>query len=203
MGFWMVIGLIEFWQLVTTSKDYVLTVIHTSQITKGHTRSSQSVAVFTSRCLVGVSKGGSSPSLGFPNSPRPLLLASHSSRSQHMNRSSSITNSLTTTEAESELLYDWRFSANQFVLAISPLRITTGNFIFQLNTCGYSPNVTSSLMMGWICSLQLLLVLASAVILRSESDGTHDHILLSESRLPQPEGQVPLFRIPRNRVAQL
>jgi hypothetical protein len=80
---------------------------------------------------------------------------------------------------ESELLYDWRFTANQFVLARSPLRPTTRIFIFQLNTCGYSPYITSSLTRGWICRLQLLLVLPSAVILGSESHGTHDHILLS------------------------
>jgi hypothetical protein len=42
------------------------------------------------------------------------------------------------------------------------------NFIFQLNTCGYSPYVTSSLTRGWVCRLQLLLVLSSAVILGSE-----------------------------------
>jgi hypothetical protein len=82
-------------------------------------------------------------------------------------------------ESESELLYYWRFTANHFVLAINPLRPTNRNFIVQLNTCGYSPYVTSSLMRGWICRLQLLLVLASAVILRSESRGTHAHILLS------------------------
>jgi hypothetical protein len=46
-------------------------------------------------------------------------------------------------ESESELLYHWRFTADQFVLATSPLRPTTGMFIFQLNTCGYSPYVTS------------------------------------------------------------
>jgi hypothetical protein len=28
-----------------------------------------------------------------------------------------------------ELLYDWRFTANQFVLATSPLRLMTRNFI--------------------------------------------------------------------------
>jgi hypothetical protein len=28
-------------------------------------------------------------------------------------------------ESEAELLYDWRFTANQFVLAQSPLRLTT------------------------------------------------------------------------------
>jgi hypothetical protein len=31
-----------------------------------------------------------------------------------------------------------------------------------------------------VCRLQLLLVLASAVILEPESHGTHDHILLSQ-----------------------
>jgi hypothetical protein len=85
-------------------------------------------------------------------------------------------------ESESELLYGWRFTANQFVLATSPLRLTTSNFIFQLNTCGYIPYVISSLTRGWVCRLQLLLILASAYILRSESRGTHDHILLSQIR---------------------
>jgi hypothetical protein len=102
---------------------------------------------------------------------------------------------------ESELLYDWRFSANQFVLASSPLRLTISNFIFQLNTSGCSAYVTSSLTRGWVCRLQLLLVLASAVILRSESRGSHD-ILLSQIRdSPNLEGQVPVFISPRNRVA--
>jgi hypothetical protein len=43
---------------------------------------------------------------------------------------------------ESELLYDWRFTANQFILAPSPLRATISIFFFQLNACGYSPYVT-------------------------------------------------------------
>jgi hypothetical protein len=53
----------------------------------------------------------------------------------------------------------------------NPLRLATSNFISQLNTCGYSPYVTS-LRRGWVCHLQLLLVLAGAVILMSESRGT-------------------------------
>jgi hypothetical protein len=107
-------------------------------------------------------------------------------------------------ESESELLYDWRFTANQFVLATNPLRLTTSNFILQLNTCGYSPYVTFCLIRGRVCSLQLLLVLASAVILRSESRGTHDHILLSQIvDSPNLEDQVPVFISPRNRVARL
>jgi hypothetical protein len=100
-------------------------------------------------------------------------------------------------------LHDWRFTANQFVLAKSPLR-PTSRAIFQLNTCGYSPYVTSSLMRGWVCHLQLLLSLVSAVILRSESHGTHDHILLSQiQNFQKLEGQVPVFISPRTRVARL
>jgi hypothetical protein len=74
-------------------------------------------------------------------------------------------------QLESQLLYDWRFSAIQFVLATSSLRLTASNFIFQLNTCGYSPYVTSSLTRRWVCSLQLLLALASTFIPRSDSCG--------------------------------
>jgi hypothetical protein len=59
-------------------------------------------------------------------------------------------------------------------------------------------------MRGWFCRLQLLLALTSAVILMSESLGTHDHILLSQIRdSPNLEGQVSAFISPRERVAQL
>jgi hypothetical protein len=59
-------------------------------------------------------------------------------------------------------------------------------------------------MIWWVYSLQLLLVLASAVILRSESRGTHNHILLSQIRdSPNLEDQVPVFISPRTRVAWL
>jgi hypothetical protein len=55
-----------------------------------------------------------------------------------------------------------------------------------------------------ICRLQLLLVLASAVILGPESHWTHDYILLSQIRdSSNLEGQVPVFISPRIRVAQL
>jgi hypothetical protein len=55
MGFGLVIGFTELLKLITTSKDYALTVLHTSQITIGHTRFSQSVTVFTSCCSVAAS----------------------------------------------------------------------------------------------------------------------------------------------------
>jgi hypothetical protein len=107
-------------------------------------------------------------------------------------------------ESESELLYDWRFPANQFVLATSPLRLTASNFIFQLNTCGYNLYVTTTLTRGWVCRLQLLLVLASAVVLGSESCGTHDDILLSQIRdSDNLEGEVSVFVSPRNRLTRL
>jgi hypothetical protein len=96
---------------------------------------------------------------------------------------------------------DWRFTANQFVLATSPLRLKISNFICQPNICDYSLHVTSSLTRGW--SLQLLLIFASAVILRSESLGTHDHISLSLIRDSRNlEGQVPVYISPRNKVAR-
>jgi hypothetical protein len=84
-------------------------------------------------------------------------------------------------------------------------QITTAHAThFQLNTRGHSPHVTSSLTTGYFCRLQLLLVLASAVILGSESRETRDHILLSQIRdSPNLEGQVLVFTSPRITVAQL
>jgi hypothetical protein len=81
------------------------------------------------------------------------------------------------TESESVLLYDWGLIAYQFVLASSTLRISTSNCFFQLSTCGFCPYVTSSLTRGWVCCLQLLLDLVSAIILSSGSRGTHDNIV--------------------------
>jgi hypothetical protein len=49
---------------------------------------------------------------------------------------------------ESELLYDWRFTSNQFVLASSLVRLMTRVFL-QLNPYGHNPCVASSLL--WIC----------------------------------------------------
>jgi hypothetical protein len=106
--------------------------------------------------------------------------------------------------SESELPYDLRYTANQCVLATSPLRLTTSNFIFQLNNCDNKLYVTSSVTRGWVCCLQLLLAFVSAVILRSESRRTHDLILLSQIRdSSNLEGQVSVFVSPRNVVARL
>jgi hypothetical protein len=49
-------------------------------------------------------------------------------------------------QRNSKLLYDWRFTASQFVLASSPFRLKTRDlFLFQLSPCGNSPYVTSFL----------------------------------------------------------
>jgi hypothetical protein len=59
---------------------------------------------------------------------------------------------------------------------------THGRKFFQLNTCGYSPYVTSSLTRELNCHLQLLLALAVAIILRSKSLWTHNRNLQSQVR---------------------
>jgi hypothetical protein len=58
--------------------------------------------------------------------------------------------------SESQLLDYWRVTIKQFVLAPGALRLKIRDF-FQLNPCGHSPYVTSSLMRGQVCRLQLLL----------------------------------------------
>jgi hypothetical protein len=83
-------------------------------------------------------------------------------------------------------------------LCDNPLRLTTSNFIFQPNTCGYSPYVTSSLTRGWVWRLQLLLVSPAQSFSGRRPRGTHDHILLFQIRdSPKLGGQVPVFISPR------
>jgi hypothetical protein len=69
----------------------------------------------------------------------------------------------------------------------------------QLRVCWYG---ALSLTREWVCRLQLLLALASAVILGSESR-RRPYFTVSVSRHPNLEGQVPVFISPKNRVAQL
>jgi hypothetical protein len=52
-------------------------------------------------------------------------------------------------KSKSNLLYDWQFTANQFVLASNPW--DSRPEFFQLNLCGNSPYVTSSLTRRWVC----------------------------------------------------
>jgi hypothetical protein len=57
--------------------------------------------------------------------------------------------------SKSKLIYEWRFAANRFILASSPLRHTTRDFFFRLSPCGNSPSVTFSLTRRWVCLLWL------------------------------------------------
>jgi hypothetical protein len=89
-------------------------------------------------------------------------------------------------------------------LCDKPVETHDQHFYFQLNICSLSLYITSSLTRGSVCRLQLLLALASAVILRSESRGIHDQVLLSQiGDSPKLEGWVPIFISPRKWVAQL
>jgi hypothetical protein len=98
-------------------------------------------------------------------------------------------------ESEIEFLYYWRFTNQSLRLVDKPLETHDQHiFFFQLNTGFHIPYVRSSVTRGWVCHLQLLLVLASSVILRFESHGTHDHILISQIRYsPNLEGPVPIL----------
>jgi hypothetical protein len=85
----------------------------------------------------------------------------------------------------------------------APIWSPRTDFLLLSDSCGF---VDVGCPLWWgdgVYRLQLLLVLASAVILVSESRGTHDRNLLSQIRdSPNLVGQVPVFISPRNRVAQ-
>jgi hypothetical protein len=201
---------------MTTNNYDSLTELHTLKITE--TTAHIVLSVFINRCLVAASNDGHSPSSGLLElSPASavsfsllttaalswldwllnastLILGSESHGTHDLILPSDDSGSLQSNfSSDRELLYDWRFTTNQFVLAPNPTRPTTSIF-FQLNTWCCSPYVTSSLKRGWICRLQLSLALASAVIFGSESGGIRDLILLFQNRnSPTLEGQVPEF----------
>jgi hypothetical protein len=70
-------------------------------------------------------------------------------------------------------------------------------FLFYLRQLRVSWCVAPPLTRGWVCNLlvQLLLGIARAVTHRSKSRRTHDHILLSHMRLPQPGRAGPCIDI--------
>jgi hypothetical protein len=79
------------------------------------------------------------------------------------------------------------FSAHDQILVFLCLKIT-----FLSLSCR-APSLTRR----WVCSLQFNHSMVRVV------HGTYNHTLLSHLRLPQLEGQFPVFISPRNRVAQL
>jgi hypothetical protein len=68
----LVTGFPELLQLVIKSKDYAFAVLHTSQITERHTRSSQSVKVCINGCLVAAFNGELSPASATSPSQKQL-----------------------------------------------------------------------------------------------------------------------------------
>jgi hypothetical protein len=143
----------------------------------------QPSSVFTSSCLLTASNTGCSSASGFKLSLNGGSLPTLNSSQSYF-----------TTGGLPPISSSWR----------QALWDSRPAFSFQLITFGHSPYVTSSLTRGWVCRLQLLLALASSVILRSDSRGTHDHNLLSQiwhSR--NLEGHIPVFISHRNRVVEL
>jgi hypothetical protein len=175
-----------YWTLlenVTTNNYDSLTQLHTPKTIVNY--STHNVfSVFTSRCFAAASTADVPLPLGSRTVPRLSyqLLTSHSCNSQ----------------LTQQVRVALRLAVYRLILAPSPLRPTT-IIVFLLNTCGYSPYVTSSLTRGRVCHLELMLVLAKAV-----SHGSESRILLSQIReSPNLEGQVPVFISPRNTVARL
>jgi hypothetical protein len=99
-------------------------------------------------------------------------------------------------ESESELYYDRR-SVGQSVLVSSPIRGLWPDFYYcqtiaDLLKWRYLSNERTSL------SSTIAAVFASAAVLRFESHGAHDHILLSQIwDSPNLEDQVPVYCIPQ------
>jgi hypothetical protein len=74
-----------------------------------------------------------------------------------------------------------------------PLETNYHNIIFQLNTRGYDPYVTSSVTIRWVCRLQFLLGLVRTVIFRP-------HLPSRIGDSPNLGGQVSLFISPRKKA---
>jgi hypothetical protein len=122
--------------------------------------------VFTSHCLVAVSNDGRSPASGFPKYPPPQQPAPHFSE-LHLSSDS------TTTQIKFMLRLTVSPPVSVCVKPPSGAQDQIFVTVRQLRVCRC---LSFSLTRGRVSSLQFLLGLASAIILRSESHGTHDQI---------------------------
>jgi hypothetical protein len=101
-----------------------------------------------------------------------------------------------------KLIYDRRSVDHSALVSEAHLGPMT-NFSFSMefpsDSCGFVIFVAPSMTRGRVCNLlvQLLLGLARAVTLGPKSSRTHDHILLSHLRLPQPGGPGSRIYIPQ------
>jgi hypothetical protein len=96
-----------------------------------------------------------------------------------------------------KLIYYWTSVGQPVLVSSSHLEPMT-RFLFSVWLSRVSWCGAPSLTRGWVCNLlaQLLLDLDRAVTLGPISHRTHDHILLSHLRLPQPGGPGPRIYIP-------
>jgi hypothetical protein len=106
--------------------------------------------------------------------------------------------------SDSELLYDLRFTDSQFILAPSPFRLMTSIFFNSTEHMrSYSLcNILPDERMGLSC------IIAAGPRQRSHSQvqvprDSWPHFTVSNSRIPNLQGQVPIFISPRNGLAQL
>jgi hypothetical protein len=98
---------------------------------------------------------------------------------------------------ESELLYDWRFTANQFVLATSPLRPTTSIFLSTRHLRSLSlRNIISDEKMGLSFTIAPGPRQRSHYQVRVPRD-SWPYFTVSDSRLLQPGGPGPRIYIPQ------
>jgi hypothetical protein len=107
-GFGLVNEFMKHLHIVTTSNYSAIANSPTLHFTTAHTKSSQSAVSSPEDVL-----------LLLGSRPRRLAAISH--------QPPALLNAVSRLPCKSglELLYDWRFSANHFVLAPSPLRLTT------------------------------------------------------------------------------
>jgi hypothetical protein len=130
-----------------------------------HAKSFQS-DVFTCRCSVTAFNGERSLILGSRTNPVPQLPVRNSNGSQEMNLSSPPTNSLinhllhfthlhfTALKVKVKVRVSLRLEAYRQSVhsGVKPLE-THDQIFFQLDPCGNSPYVTSSLTREWVCLL--------------------------------------------------
>jgi hypothetical protein len=123
--------------LGTVSNYSAVANLHTLQITTAPAKLFSSLQIFISCYLATASVTGDS------STSHAQVLSSQPPVQNCLKRK------LTTNWVRVRVTLRLAITASQFVLATSPLRLTISNFIFQLNTCGYSHYVRSSLTRGW------------------------------------------------------
>jgi hypothetical protein len=92
--------------------------------------------------------------------------------------------------SETELFYNWRFTANQFVMAISPLRLTTSNILStEQSLCNICNGLSFTIAAGPHQHSH------SQILVPQDS---WPHFIFSDYRLPHPGGSDPLIYIPKD-----